>query len=282
MVWKRLFGRGEPPAEPAVAAAPATRRPRRTDTLVTSDPALRDRLDQLRRRRELVQSDVERAEAAGRPKNPWQERMDLLDESRATVAAELAALEREPPALSFPLPETAINGIEAAAGEPAAVRFAIDAERFVFEEETDWDQRGGPVVRGELRQRTGAAERLVPESTPVELREALAAHLRDSVTVFATDLRDRGVEGEALPTGATLADLARPCPDCGGWRDWRGTCARCAERAFRRQGLRAEADRLTKEREEEAAERRKWAERLPVARRRLADVEAEIAAVTGE
>jgi len=277
MVWKRLFRREPAPEPPRPAAAPATRRPRRADSLVAADPALQGRLDQLRKRRELVLFDVERAESATRPDNPWQERIDLLGESLATVEADLAALDREPPDPTFPLPETPITGIEATAGEPATVGFAIGRERFRFEEETDWDQRGGPVVRGDLRQREGDAAALVPAETPADRREALAQHLRESVIVFATDLRDRALDGQPLPGGPTLADLARPCPECGGWRDWRGTCDRCAERVFRRQGLRAEAERLRKEQEDEADERRKWAERLPIARRRLADVESEIA-----
>ncbi len=282
MVWKRLFGRGESGTEPAPAATePATRRPRRTDTPATNDPALRARLDQLRRRRELVLFDVERAEAATRPENPWRERVALLDEALTTVEADLAAVEREPREPSFPLAETPIIAVAATAGEPASVNFEIGGERFRFEEETDWDQRGGPIVRGELRRREGGVERLVPAATRDDLRPVLTEHLRRSAAVFAADLRDRALEGEALPESATLADLAQPCPICGGWRDWRGTCDRCADRALRRQRLRAEAERLMKEREAEAAERRKWAERLPIARRRLRDVEAEIAVATG-
>jgi hypothetical protein len=75
----------------------------------------------------------------------------------------------------------------------------------------------------------------------------------------------------------TLADLARPCRECGGWRDWRGHCDACATRAFRRQTLQAEATRIAQEREAEEEDRYKWAERLSVARKRLADVESEIA-----
>lgn len=280
-MWKRLFGKKEEPAAPAPPALPATRRPRRTDTLAAADPGQQARLDQLRRRRELILFDVERAESAKAVDNPWQERIDLLDESLATVEADLAALGREPVEAGLPLPETPITAIAATADEPAVVAFAIGDERFRFEEETDWDQRGGPVVRGDLRQRAGAAEALVPGDVPRARRDDVLRHLTESVIVFATDLRDRALAGSPLPERPTLADLARPCPECGGWRDWRGTCERCAARAFRRQGLRAEGERLRKEREEEADERRKWAERLPIARRRLQDVEREIAAVGG-
>src|SRR4029079_3550009 len=94
---------------------------------------------------------------------------------------------------------------------------------------------------------------------------------------LALDLRDRALAGKPLPENPTLADLARPCPECGDWRDWRGHCDTCATRAWRRQNLLAESARLAQKRDDEEAERHKWAERLPVARRRLADLEAEIA-----
>lgn len=281
MGWWRFWQKDEPAREPAPSRPPETRRPRRSGGAEVVDPAAREKLDRLRRRRDLVRFDVERAEAAHLADNPWQERIDLLTESLATVEADLAAVDQQSTQPGLPLPPTPIEGVEATVGDPAAVRFVIGGERFLFEEETDWDQRGGPVVRGDLRQRSGDAARLVPTAIPPDQREALARHLRDSVVVFATDLRDRALEGEGLPKRPTLAELAQPCPECGGWRDWRGTCERCAERAFRRQHLRAEAERLTKERDQEVEERRRWAERLPVARRRLSDVEAEIEALLG-
>ena len=284
MPWWRFWEQGEePPADRAATetAAPPPRSPRRPAAPETADPAARQRLAQLQKRRELLLFDLERAEAARRPENPWQERIDLLGESIATVEADLAALDHRPPDPTFPLPETPITGIEATTGEPAAVCFDIGPERFHFEEETDWDQRGGPRVRGDLRQRAGNSANLVPAHTPPALRDALAHDLADSVAVFAIDLRDRALDGEPLPEHPTLADLARPCPKCGGWRDWRGTCDACTERAWRRQGLRAERTRLEDERAKEADDRAKWAERLPVARRRLADVEAELAKLGG-
>ena len=266
-----------PPPRTATVGKPPPRPPGPQSAPVPGTAAKRQRLEQLRKRRELVAFDVDRAESAVRPDNPWQERIDLLGESIATVEADLAALDALPPEPTFPLPETPITEIEATAGEPAAVRFAIGSERFLFEEETDWDQRGGPRVRGDLRQRAGDAATLVPSAAPSDRRDALARHLADSVAVFATDLRDRALDGEPLPAAPTLADLARPCPECGGWRDWHGHCDACAQRAWRRQQLQQEIARLDSERTEEAEERHKWAERLLIARRRLADVDAEIA-----
>ena len=282
MPWWRFWEQdkdaqpGEPPSRSGAATAGG---PRRRLGPAAADPATQQRLVQLRKRRELIAFDVERAEAAHRPDNPWQERIELLNDAIATVEADLAALDALPPEPTFRLPETPITGIEAMAGEPASVRFAIGRERFVFEEETDWDERGGARVRGDLRQRAGDAATLVPSETPADRRDALARHLTDSVAVFATDLRDRALDGEPLPEHPTLADLARPCPECGGWRDWRGTCDTCAQRAFRRQQLEAERARLEQEQEQEAEERHKWAERLPIARRRLAEVDAEIARI---
>jgi hypothetical protein len=265
----------------ATVGKPPPRPPRPQTASAPTGDETRQRLAQLRKRRELVAFDLKRAEAATRPDNPWQERIDLLGESIAAVAADLAALDNLPPAPSFPVPETPITGIAASGGEPASVSFTIGRERFLFEEEPDWDQRGGPRVRGDLQSRTGDVAALVPDDTPSDGREALTRHLIDSVAVFATDLRDRALESEPLPVAPTLADLARPCPECGGWRDWRGTCEVCNQRAWRRQGLTAEMTRFETERTEAAEDRHKWAERLAIARRRLAEVDAEIAKVEG-
>lgn len=275
--WR--FWEKEPAPAPEPPPAPQTRRPSRWHSPALADPAQQDKLDQLRRRREMIAYDLERSEAARLPDNPWQERVALLDASLATIAADLAAVDHLPRAPSVPLPATPITDLVATGGEPAAVRFQIGPEPFVFEEETDWDQRGGPVVRGELRRRSGEVSHLVPAGTPDDGRDALIAHLTDSVAVFATDLRDRALEGAPLPVQPTLADLARPDPAHGGWLDWRGASAAAARRDWRRQQLQAETLRLVTERAAELEDRAKWAERLPVARRRLADVDEQIAAL---
>jgi hypothetical protein len=161
--------------------------------------------------------------------------------------------------------------------EPVAITFTIGPQQFRWEEEIDWDQRGGPVVRGQVRQRAGDATALVPPGVPEDRRAALERHLSESAAVFALDLRDRALEGEPLPEMPTLADLARPCPVCGDWLDWRGHCDSCANRAYRRQTLHAEAARIAQERDDEEEDRYKWAERLLVARKRLADFDVDIA-----
>ncbi len=285
MPWRRFLKAGNarnepggttnptPDVAPHPRGMPPSARPVRRSEAIEHD----SRLAQLQQRRALVIFDLERAEAATRPDNPWHERMTLLAESIASVERDLAALDTLPIEPPLPLPETPIVSIVANTGDPARVEFGIGDERFLFEEETDWDQRGGPRVEGDLRQRTGNAETLIPATIPAERRPALSRHLTDSVIVFAVDLRDRALNDEVLPTNVTLADLAQPCPDCGGWRDWRGTCETCTQRNWRRQQLRAERSRLAAERAQEEEDRHRWAERLPIARRRVADIVAEIA-----
>lgn len=280
MVWKRLFGKTDtsPAADPTPSPLPdasgIVRRQR-----PAADPAMQQRLDTLRRRRDMAAYDLERAELARQPENPWRERSDLIDSSLATIEADLRALDDIPPLTPFPLPETPLTDVAVSLAEPISIAFAIGDEPFRWEEEIDWDQRGGPVVRGQLRQRGGDVAKILPAGVPSARRDDLQRHLGESVNVLAADLRDRVLEGEPLPERMTLADLARPCPVCGDWLDWRGHCASCARRAWQRQNLRQEAQRLTQEREDLEADRYKWSERLPVARKRYADVEAELAAV---
>lgn len=282
MVWKRLFGKPEAPAEtappaPQPDASGIVRRQR-----PAADPAMQQRLDTLRRRHAMAAYDLERAESARQPSNPWQERIALLSNSLATIESDLQALEVIPPLTPLPLPETLLTDVTVSLEEPVSVAFSIGPEPFRWEEEIDWDQRGGPVVRGQLRQISGDAAHLLPPDVPPDRRDALQRHLAESVTVLAADLRDRALEGEPLPAQITLADLARPCPVCGDWRDWLGHCAACAQRAWQRQNLRQEALRLEKEREDLEEDRSKWSERLTVARKRYADIEADLAAVETE
>jgi len=233
----------------------------------------------LRSRREQLAFDLERAESAHDPDNPWADRIALLDDTLATIEHDLADLAALQPLPLLALPPTPITHIAAQRDDPIAVTFRIAPEGFRYEEETDWDQRGGPVVRGELVRRAGDASRLAPGSIPDDRREDLARHLIASTDAFAVDLRNRALEASSLPAAPTLADLAEPCPVCGNWREWGGTCATCAQRAFLRQQLNSEAIRIAKERDAEEEDRHKWAERLPVARRRMLDLDQQIAAL---
>jgi len=241
-----------------------------------------DKLARLRRRRDAVLFDVEQAESAAAPENPWQERIALLDEALAAVEHDRNALAALPVRPGIPLPPTPITNIEATGETPASVSFSVGHETFRFTEDVDWAERGTQLVRPELVQRTGDAAALVPSSIADERREELRQHLDGSLFVFATDLRDRVLNARPMPEMPTLADLARPCHDCGGWQDWHGTCAECQRRSWRRQQLDAEKERLGREREREEDERARIADRLPIARRRLAEVDAEIAALGGQ
>ncbi len=281
-LFDRLKRKPAPAPAPEVVANPTPpstakkQMPKPRDPVHAVDPAVQDRVDQLRRRRELVAFDFERAESAHRSENPWLERMVLLDESIATIERDLADLDALRPLPAVPVPPVPVEDITTTGDREVEVAFRIGGEAFRFAEETDWDERGGPLVRGDLRRRAGDAARLVPADVPADRREALAAHLVGSVAVLATDLRDRVIDDAPLPDRVTLADLARPCPACGNWRDWLGHCDTCAGRAWRRQSLLADAARLAAERDAEEEDRHRWAERLVVARRRLADLDADL------
>ena len=279
MVWKRLFGKRDvdappPPSEPQPDAQGIVRR-----QPPAADPAMQERLGGVA----TTTGHGCLRPGAGRSGAPTREPLARADRPAGSIPdhgrAGCAGARFVQPLPPISLPETPITAIDVRLEEPLSVSFQIGDERFLWEEEIDWDQRGGPVVRGQIRQRNGDAARLVPDDIPASRREELIRHLRESIEVLALDLRERALEGAELPANATLADLARPCPVCGDWLDWRGHCDACAQRAWQRQNLKAEAARLTKEREDEESDRHKWAERLPVARKRLADIEADIAAL---
>jgi hypothetical protein len=248
---------------------------------VTTHPTTERRLTELRRRRQDARFDVEQGELAAEEVNPWSERIALLTDALATIEADRQALDALPVAPVHPLPTTLIEEIVARGDFLIEVSFRIGGEPFSYREETDWNERGGPTVRGDLRRQSGSPEALLPPDAPPVRRDALLAHLDSSLDVFATDLRDRFLTGMSLPERPTLADLAQPCPRCGGWQDWQGRCPECARRDLRRQELRAEWERLERARAAEAEERHRLVERLPVARRRLALIESELAAVVG-
>ncbi len=246
------------------------------------DDERRRRLDTLQRRRTAMFFDIQQGEQAQAEDNPWAQRIELLTEALTTVSDDLKELADAPKSPYHPVPPTPITIDRVEGGDVASVSFHIGDERFEFSEDLDWAERGHQITRSELVRRSGDPTRLVPADTPEHLRAALERHLTDSVFVLATDLRDRLLDEEPLPRDITLADLAKPCPECGGWTDWRGTCQACAQRAARTMELKREEVRLLDERAAEAEERHRLIERLPLARRRLRDLEAEIASLTGD
>jgi hypothetical protein len=287
--WERDDDRPDAPAAvitPVAPVAPHARGfqpppPREIPGATAQRAGDGDRTAQLRRRRESILFDVEQAELANQPDNPWQQRAALLDEAIDAVQRDRDALAALPVRPGAPLPATPIALVQVSAETPATVAFSVGAEQFHFAEEIDWAEGGTQVVRPELVHRAGDPAALVPSSFPEDRRDEAIEHLAASLFVFATDLRDRALNGQELPAAPTLADLARPCDACGGWQDWHGTCAECERRTWQRRQLEAEAERLRNERSREEDERARLADRLPIARRRLAAVDAEIAALGG-
>lgn len=266
---------GPPPAEP-----PQFKIRPRTDlnpSAAASDPALAAAHDRLVKRRAGILLDVEQTEAATRPANPWLDRVREIDDALAAVAREQAAVSAEPRSAGAPIPATPIDDIRVATTAPPSVGFRIGPEAFVFEEDLDWSERGFQLARSDLQLRSGSVANLPLAILPPSEREAAASHLANSLFVFASDMLDRALSDRALPERATLADLAVPSPNHGGWLDWHGASPEHHRRERLRQELEVEAERLRTERARELEERARWADRLPIARRRLADVDAELA-----
>jgi hypothetical protein len=240
------------------------------------DPQQR-KLAALRRQRLAILFDIEQGELAASPDNPWSNRIGLLTDAMITVADDIKSTSEIIPGPFFPLPDTPIEIGAIATDDAAVVEFTVGGQRLQYSEDVDWAERGHQITRTELVRRAGDVEPLIPASTPDELRDALHEHLEDSLFVFASDLRDRSLDGEALPLNPKLADLAAPCPVCGGWSDWRGTCQNCARRNAAIMALKREEARLLDERAREAEERHRLVEGLSLARKRLRDVEADLA-----
>lgn len=311
MVWKRLFGNQQesvettpetsptastamsrsgsdstPPPANTIRRTPVSPRevsPQLKQAIERRDPGSapqrtpeQRKLDGLRRQRMSILFDIEQGETAASPDNPWTQRMALLTEAMATVQQDVAVASVVIPGPFAPLPSIPIEIEAISIDDVATVRFNIGHENFRYGEDPDWADRSRLVTRGELLRQSGTPANLIPPNTPSTLVEPLTLHLTDSLFVLAADLRDRTLEDEPLPGEPTLTDLAQPCPTCGGWTDWRGTCQVCAQRQATLAALRREENRLLDERIIEAEERHKLVEGLPLAKRRLRDVEAEL------
>lgn len=245
---------------------------------ISPDPGVEEQRDAYERRRISLQFDIDQGELASSPDNPWTHRIELLSEALVNVEEELRQAEQVVPGPYHPVPATPISGITVERNEGISLAFTIGDTAFAFEEVLDWAERGTQLARPELVQVDGDALTLVPANTPPSLVVPLGAHLRDSVMTFATDLRDRTLDEDPLPDDPSLADLARPCETCGGWTDWNGTCDTCSTRKARAQELFRERTHLLRERANEAEERHRLTERLPLARHRMRDLQDEYAA----
>jgi hypothetical protein len=270
---------GSLPGRTAHAGDPAPRPSAPRPQMPTHSEA-QQRLASLKRRRDGILFDVEQAELALTPDNPWRERMALLGETLKVVQNDIASLDNEPRVNRPPLPPTPIVISEVTPDDPATIAFNVGPTAFRYESDLDWAEKGTTIARGELLRTQGDPAAIIPEEVSVDLRDELTSHLENSLFIFATDLRHRADEGQPLPESPTLSDLALPCPICGHWQSWGGFCATCADRANRRRALEAEFMRISAEQAAEEEERATWAERLPTALRRLRDVEAEIDALS--
>lgn len=262
---------------PHLASAFAERKRAPTPERSRDDERKR-RLNALQRRRTAILYDVRQGEEAQAENNHWHTRIELLTEALTTVSDDLKRLAAFPesPYHSVPSTPVAIERVEG--GDAVVVVLRVGGERFEYSEELDWAERGHQIVRSDLARRSGDPAHLVQDDTPAALRPALERHVANSLFVLATDLRERLLDDEPMPERITLADLAERCPVCGGWTDWRGTCQSCAQRAAIIADLKREEGRLLDERASEAEERHRLAERLPLALRRLHDVDIAIAA----
>jgi hypothetical protein len=279
--WKRSTTEVEPPIKPSENPATQTLPPHmqrvveeRRRPEAAPDPKVR--LARLERERTAILFDIEQGELALAPENPWRQRIGLLTDAMSTVQEDIARERVVKPSPFLPLPPTPITKLEVKAESPAEVAFDVGSERFAYSEDLDWAERGHQVTQSELILRQGSVEPLIPAGTESKLAQLLREHLDESLFVFASDLRDLVLDQEPLPEDVTLDQLAQPCPVCGGWMDWKKRCQACRNRDVTLQSLKREENRLLSERAREAEELHRLTERLPIARRKLRDIEREI------
>ena len=226
-------------------------------------------------------NEIGAAEAAGAEANRWRTEIRLIDQALTEIEADIAAVgsSRLPPGIA--LPPVPITDVSVDLDPVARVRFRIGMAAFAYAEEIDWAERGSQLARSELIREAGNFESAVPAGLAPDESDRLRDHLGQSVFVFATDLRDRALNQESMPS-ATLADLAKPGNEFGGWLDWSGQSMIGARQEIERNQLMAECERLLAERNQLLDEESKAAGKLPFARRRLAEIDKEIAAATAD
>jgi hypothetical protein len=229
----------------------------------------------LQRRRDL-EFDIEQALSAHQPVNRWTERVDQLNAAITQAQADLAAATPKHsgrPPLS--LDETPIETVEVSPAERATVILRTGEHLLEYQEELDWAERGHQMALPQIYRIKGDVVALLPEPLEADERTRLVEHLRHSFATLANEVLERTIDDEPIRE-LTLADLARPCPDCGGWLDLKGRCPECTELDWQRQQIRADLSRLIKERNDVLRDMERLRERLPIIRRQLADVEGDI------
>jgi hypothetical protein len=237
------------------------------------------RLSRLVHRQEMIQQEIDQAELAGIPGNPWAERAALIDEAIAGIDAELRRpIERvDVPVPALPSTPIAIDVIQAEA--PSHVRLTVEGQPLDYAEEIDWAERGTTIVRGDMERSSGNLPAL---ATALGLDDDTATKLELSLFELATAARDRSLEDAGALAKALVSDLLRPCPECGDLALWNGVCLRCEERNAARFHLEEERKRLFDERDSMLKEREALIERLPGLRKRLAETKAAIEKVETE
>ncbi len=252
-------------------AVPGTPHPARQPGSALSPERRARRIADLEHRRDGLLYDIEQGELAASSDNPWAERIALLRESLETIAADRERLETLAPEPTWAVPDIPVTNIQVTTGEPASVAFNIDGSTFRFAEVTDWDNRGGMIVRGDLRPVSGDARSLPLPNEPALANRYLPA-LIDALAVFAVALRDAALDGKSSSNDNTLRDVIHEDTETGGWRNVHGTNPIQVQRSYERQALRAERDRIEAEIAAEEEQRRTLVDRLPIARKRLAGV----------
>lgn len=250
-----------------------------TSQVVMSPERRQRRIEDLRRRRAGLIFDIEQGELAQSSENPWQERIALLQESIATITADRSRLDDLPPEPTWPVPALPVSGITVSTAEQAEVWFAVGDHAFAYVEAADWDNRGGMVVRGDLRRVAGNPVDIPTGGSAQGPPEGWLPVLDSALTAFALGLRDTALDGGERPSTLTLRDIIREDNAFGGWLNVHGTSNVRVQRAWQRQELRAEEDRLARELTHEQEERRTLIDRLPVARKRLSVLDEDLRAL---
>lgn len=254
----------------------------RTDLVggaLPADQAAASRVSALRKRRDEVLFDVEEATLAGEEANPWLERVATIDEAARAVEADLASVAR--PVATSPgvaLPAVSVTVVAVAEEPSPRVTIRVGDAELVYVEDLDWSERGHQLARTELHLELGDPSSLVPPSVGEDHRAELVEVLGDSLFRLATEARDASTVSRAMPPSRPLSALAVPDDEFGGWVDVTGSSPRRRAHAVRVAELTAELERLRAERDRELEEMSRWRERLPIARRRLRDVDEQIAA----
>jgi hypothetical protein len=239
--------------------------------------AERRRLARLETRRTNLEFDLTRAESAFLPHNRWTERVEQLNEAIAQANDDIARLVPSPsdiPTVQLAPEPVAIEVVSTA--EPAEVMIRAGSVTLDYRDEIDWAERGHQLELPTLALYQGDVQPLIPATLDNAQRERLDNHLRNSFSIVANEALERATDNEPLPA-LTLADLTRPCIECGGWLDPKGRCPACAQLDWQRDEIAEAGQRLAHERSEIIAEMEQARERLPVIRRQIQEVDLDIA-----